>query len=134
MKRTISILICTLILMTAMTFVAAANDLTNTYVYEADGVEYTVNFEDSTVSIEKQEIIAQRLIGLNDSNVQTYGLGCTLFGHDYAYTTASVITHKVRTYSPRCKKEMYDVTYCEDCDYTEQTLTSTSYISCCPAD
>ena len=48
--------------------------------------------------------------------------------------TASVIQHKVSELNPRCKKQTYDVTYCEDCDYTKETLVNTTYINCCPED
>lgn len=133
MKKIISVLICVAVLMTAATVFAAATD-NGVYVYEVDETEYTVEFTDNNVSAEKQECIAQSLVGVKDESIQTYGLGCLLFGHDYKYTTTFVITHKVRTYAPRCKRETYDVTYCEDCDYTEQTLVATSYIVCCPVE
>ncbi len=133
MKKIISVLICAAVLMTATTVFAAATD-NGVYVYEVDETEYTVEFTDNNVSAEKQELIAQSLVGVKDESIQTYGLGCLLFGHDYKYTTTFVITHKVRTYDPRCKRETYDITYCEDCDYTEQTLVSTVYIVCCPVE
>ena len=134
MKKVVCGLMSILILMTSMCVLASASDAnTNTYDYEIYGTKYTIEIDDSAVSVEKQEAIAEKLVGIeNQSTNNTYGLGCTLFGHDYAYTTATVIEHKVRTYAPRCKKMIYDVTYCEDCDYTEQTLVGTAYIDCCP--
>ena len=130
MRKTICFLISMLIMMTSACIFAGAS---NENVYVINGDEYTVQFEDN-VPAEKQEIIAQTLIVGEDTTVQTYGLGCTLFGHDYAYTTATVVQHKIFPNSPRCVKRTYDVTYCEDCDYTEETLIATTYIHCCPED
>ena len=112
----------------------ATSDSNNTYTYETEDAVYTVEFNDNNLTAEEQKAVAAKLVGLDDDPAQTYGLGCTLFGHDYKYTTASVITHKARTYAPRCKQQTYDVTYCEDCDYNEQTLVSTRRIDCCPED
>ena len=132
MKKTIRVLAFLLVMMTALTIVASAfGENTTTYTYETEDIEYTVTFSDNTTPKEKQEAIAQKLIGLNDSSAQTYGLGCILFGHDYLYDTVHVVTHKVRATAPRCKQDSYDVTYCEDCDYFEEDLYATTYIYCC---
>lgn len=130
MKRVVCFLISALILMTfACVFAGASNE----YIYVLDGNEYTVEFK-TGVPDEKQETIANALVGDNGNAAQPYGLGCTLFGHDYKYTSAIVIQHKVFPTSPRCVEYYYDVTYCEDCDYTEETLLGSSYIDCCPKD
>lgn len=135
MKKNIRFLACVLILMTFMTVASSAvSENTASYTYETDGTEYTVIFSDNSIPTEKQEAIAQKLIGIEGSSAQTYGLGCTLFGHDYLYDTVDVITHKAKTYTPRCKQDTYDVTYCEDCDYCEQTLVAETYIHCCSED
>ena len=133
MKKAISILICILVLMISLCTIASATTH-NTYVYEVDGNEYTIEFHDNNLTAEEQIIVSNKLLGIYDDTVQTYGLGCTLFGHDYKNTTTSVIHHKVYADAPRCKKEVYDVTYCADCDYTKQTLLNTTYIYCCPED
>lgn len=131
MKKIISILISLCIMMIVLCVVAAAEGTGNsTYTFETDDAHYTVEFNDNNLTEQQQMHIAEKLVGTDDM-VQTYGLGCTLFGHDYKYTSANVITHKYRTSAPRCKKDMYNVTYCEDCDYTEETLTTTTYIVCC---
>lgn len=130
MKRIICVLISMLILMTSACIFASALEEN---VYVIDGIEYTVQFDDSVPS-EKQEIIAQALIGGDDYSVQPRGIGCTLFGHDYAYTRTTVVQHKIFPTSPRCVEYLYDVTYCEDCDYTEQTMIASNYIYCCPED
>lgn len=131
MKKAISTLIASCIIIMSLCVIATAEGTdNNTYTFETDDAHYTVEFNDNNLTEQQQMRIAERLVGTDDM-VQTYGLGCTLFGHDYKYTSANVITHKYRSTDPRCKKDIYDVKYCEDCDYTEQTLSSTVYIVCC---
>ena len=132
MRRIISVLISLFILASFVcTAVSAVGD-GNTYVFETEDTHYTVVFTGGDDLTEEQErIIAEKLALGSDDGAQTYGLGCTLFGHDYLYKTAKVITHKVRTTSPRCKQDTYEIKYCEDCDYTEETLMSSKYITCC---
>lgn len=132
MKKVLSILTSMLILMTTMCFWATATSASNsTHTYETEDSVYTIEFNDNNLSLEEQKTVVAKLMGLDEDYAQTYGLGCTLFGHDYKYTSVNVITHKYRSSAPRCKKDMYDVKYCEDCDYTEETWTSSAYIYCC---
>lgn len=134
MKKIISV-VMSFLMISAFTVCAFASDsANNVYICSHDGVEYTVDFSGSSFAEEQYEVIAQRLIGLLDDETQTYGLMCTLFGHKFETSEISVITHKVRTYAPRCKDEAYDVKICTRCDYQEQTLITTSYIDCCPED
>ncbi len=106
----------------------------NTVECEVNGVEYTIEFEDTTLTEEKKTAIANALIGTNESEIMPVNLLCSLFGHDYKYTTASSIQHKASATVPRCKYQSYDVTYCSRCDYTEQKLVAVNYIDCCPED
>jgi hypothetical protein len=132
MKRIICALMCFVLLM-ATTSVASASNQSGVYEYEINNVEYTVEFEDKTISPEKMEMIAETLLGLRDNSTQTYGLGCTLFGHDWVTKGVFVTEHKKRTTAPRCLRHTYNVTYCEDCDETKETvLISSGYVDCCP--
>lgn len=132
MKKIISLLICVLILMSALCIVASADGASNdTHVIETEDAHYTVKFGDSNLSEEQQRIVAEKLVYGNDDSAQTYGLGCILFGHDYLYTSACVVTHKVRSSAPRCLEDAYDVKYCEDCDFMEETWIASKYIYCC---
>lgn len=132
MKKLISTFMSLFIIMTVLcASVNAESTVNNTYTFETEEAHYTVEFSDNNLTEEQQRTIAEKLIAGEDNSIQTYGLGCTLFGHDYKYTTASVTEHKVRTSAPRCKRLTYDVKYCEDCDFTEQTLLTTAYIYCC---
>lgn len=132
MKSTMKVLLCLLALLMTTTVWVSAAEGNGQYTYEVGDTVYTVEFEDPAVSAERQEAIAQRLLGIENTGAQTYGLGCILFGHDLKETVVSVTTHKVFTYAPRCTRDYYDVTYCEDCDYLTKEKSGTSYIDCCP--
>ena len=131
MKKIISV-VMSFLMISLFSVCAFASDDNNIYTYVNKGVEYTVDFSESSFSEEKREVIAQRLIGLIDDEVQTYGLMCSLFGHKLEEGTVGVITHKVRTYAPRCLDETYDVKSCTRCDYQEKTLVISIYVDCCP--
>ena len=132
MKKIISILMCTLMIMTSTCIRATATDSEeNVYHYTIDGTEYRVEFHDNNLTAEEQELVAAKLVGADINAASPANILCDIFGHDYLYTTTTVTTHKVRTTAPRCKQETYKVTYCEDCDYMQKTLTKTEYISCC---
>lgn len=132
MKRIICALMCFVLLIATGTVVSASNE-TGVYEYEINNVEYTVEFEDKSISPDTMEMIAESILGLRDDYAQTYGLGCTLFGHDWVTKTVFVTEHKVYATIPRCLRHTYHVTYCEDCDKTkEETLFSTTLVNCCP--
>lgn len=132
MKKIISLLISMLIVMTALCVVASAeSESNNTYTFETEDAHYTVTFNNDNLSEEQQKNVAEKLVFGNDNSAQTYGLGCVLFGHDYLYTTANVVTHKVASSQPRCLEDTYDVKYCEDCDFMEETWIDSYYIYCC---
>ncbi len=136
MKRIISIFMAAILcVFSAAVLTSATAETADSFVViVSEGVEYTVEFENTTLSDERQRVIAEKLVYGDTDNIQTYGLMCTLFGHKTEQNTVGVITHKVRTSSPRCKREAYLVTTCTRCDYQEQELTGTSYIVCCPVD
>ncbi|MBE6692335.1 MAG: hypothetical protein E7586_03250 [Ruminococcaceae bacterium] len=132
MKKALSILICTLILMTTICVVASAENASgNTYNFETKDAHYTVTFEGNNLSAEQQQRIAENLVFGKDDSAQTYGLGCILFGHDYLYDTARVTTHKVYSSAPRCVDDVYEIKTCEDCDFHEETWLYSEDIFCC---
>lgn len=125
------LLLCAVILMTSMcVFADAMNN--GVYTYVSDDAKYTVEINDNSIAEEKKKNIANSLLGNTETDIMVANIWCDIFGHEYKYTTATVIEHKVNTYNPRCKSQLYDVTYCNDCDYTEQTLKATSFTICCP--
>lgn len=135
MKKAFCILMCLIIFVAASMPVVSAYGETVALEYEVDGVHCIVEFENSSISVDKMQIIAEKLVGIRDDSVQTYGLGCTLFGHDLVTEGAFVTYHKQRASEPRCLRKTYEITYCEDCDdYYEEVLLFSYYIPCCPAD
>lgn len=79
---------------------------------------------------EEQDVIRAHFIDPCNA-VQPYGLKCTLFGHDYKTETVTTITHKVRSTSPRCLKEIFETKICTVCSDTVSTLLSDQLIICC---
>lgn len=69
--------------------------------------------------------------GEEQEGTAAYGLTCTLLGHNLETTQVYKITHEVRSTAPRCLKKTYNYNTCTRCDYTESTLTSSTYIFCC---
>lgn len=90
----------------------------------------TIIFNDET-SIEAKEKIIAHFTGNNSSVVEPKGLTCTILGHNLETGSTETITHKVRTTSPRCLKEIYSYELCSRCDYSEYSLVSSKYIACC---
>ena len=133
MKKIVSVFMALILCVLSAALITSATEIP-IVVITTDDAEYTVEFENTNLSEEQREAIAHNLVFGEDDTVQTYGLMCTLFGHNTEENKVSVITHKVKTTSPRCKRESYLVTICTRCDYQEQELTSTSYIVCCPID
>ena len=108
--------------------VTHAND--NTYMYQSNNVEITITH--SGLSEEKLLHIAQMLESRrSNTDTQTYGLTCTLFGHKLTVVESKVVTHMVYDTYPYCMAEYYDVTACERCDYMETELSSTERVGCC---
>lgn len=133
MKKIISVFLIVTLFALSATIITSASE-SSTVVITTDEAEYTVEFENTNISKEQREAIAYNLVFGKDDNIQTYGLMCTLFGHKTEGTSISVITHKVKTTSPRCKRDSYVITTCTRCDYYDEEYTGTSYISCCPID
>ena len=81
-------------------------------------------------SAEEQDLIRSHFISSHDA-VQPYGLKCTLFGHDYKTEIVTTITHRVRSTSPRCLKEIFETKICTVCSDTVSTRLSNQLIICC---
>lgn len=96
-----------------------------------NNVEIIINDEVSVETKEKIEKYFATGEPIIDDGVATYGLTCTLLGHNLECSKVATITHKVRTASPRCLKRYYSYEACTRCDYESSTLTDTEYIVCC---
>mgnify|MGYP003294766026 CR=1 FL=1 len=116
-----------------LTIASSAEEASTEYYYHEGDCE--IYIQRSTLSDEQLELIAQRIAGIDSSSTQTArGLTCTLFGHDYEYTTVTKITHKYYSSAPRCLEETYRVGICSRCDDSTQTLEASIRLYCCPVD
>lgn len=116
-------------------------DENNTPVYQYSNPEVTVEFaEPLNVTAERQQQIADEIAGVNFSFISGSigespdNIICTLFGHDLSTTTVTATHHKVLVHEPRCLVEIYDVTACSRCNYTDAELVGSVFICCCPED
>lgn len=113
-------------------FAASETDV----VWEYEGEQKTVIFEsDTAYTADEQKYIADTLVYGESKNdgIELQSL-CWLTGHKTKTEYVTVITHKVNATEPRCLKERYKVTTCENCSYQEETLVSRGYYACCPVD
>ena len=130
MKKVISFLLVTILIISACVGASANEVGGNAYVFD----NVTVIFdENSQFSNEKQESIANLLIN-PEYGLSTAGLMCTLFGHKNTTETVITITHKYNVEAPRCLQEIFAVTTCSRCDEASVERLGYSYISCCPED
>ena len=72
--------------------------------------------------------------GMVKVEYSTYGLLCSILGHEEETSLQTVIVHKTRATSPRCDKNVYQITTCSRCGYMVETLVRSSKYVCCPAD
>lgn len=121
-----------LLLAMIFTFAPAIHAANATYIYQTGNIEVSITH--NGLSEEKLLQLAQLLAaGENSSDIQIYGLMCTLFGHKLVKTATEVVRHMVYDTYPHCELEHYTTTICErnNCTYAEVELLSTSKVGCC---
>lgn len=118
-----------------------AADNLNPLIYQYTNPDITVVFSEAlNVTLERQQDIADEIAGiesgttLNSNTASPDNIICTIFGHDLSTTTVTVTHHKVEQHHPRCLMELYHVTACSRCNYTDAELQSSFHILCCPED
>ena len=128
MKKLLAFLLTLLLFATFSLSAFAANE--ETFVYEINGI--TIIFDEhGAFDAATREVVAHKLAHDND-DTDTYGLWCTLFGHDYEQSGVSTITHCAQSIQPRCLQEFFVVQVCTRCEDTIVDRTGLSYITCCP--
>ena len=130
MKRLTKILALFLVIVFA--FSPAVYATNTTYTYHSGNTE--VRIKHDSLSEEKLLYLVQLLIEEEDyTDMQTYGIMCTLFGHKLSTGETEVVTHMVYDTYPCCELKQYIVTICErqNCNYSEVDLISTDRIGCC---
>ena len=130
MKKKILVILTATMLLFAMCINTSAT--TNQYIYEIDNK--TIIFDSNTSLDETTSINIVNHLVYGDTDVATYGLMCTLFGHKYESSVITAITHRVVDTDPRCLQEAYEVQTCTRCEYTISERINYQYISCCPED
>ena len=121
-----------LLLTMVFAFASTVNATNSTYVYQENNIEITITH--SGLSEEKLLHIAQlHISGETSTEVQTYGLMCTIFGHKLITTADEVVTHMVYETYPHCERMFYNTTTCErnNCNYAEVELISVESVGCC---
>lgn len=122
-KRIISVILSIVLLMVGMTSTSYA---------DAENESYTeVIFQANSVFTEDQKDIIRASFEEDQPAASPYGLQCLLFGHSYVTEYTTVIQHKVAATSPRCRRDIYETSVCENCSDTQSTLISWKYIDCC---
>ncbi len=127
MKKILTVILAMIICTCACLSISAADN--NISVIETEHLEIIFD-EDSVFSNDQKQKIAE-FLAYGNSDMQTYGLMCTLFGHKYTTENVQTITHCVYSSAPRCLSQNYEVSICSRCDATEQTLISEKPIYCC---
>lgn len=129
MKRIISLIMAIVSLFCVMSVSVVAQGVDDgTVTVTVNETEFV--FDADTTEDFREKFIENYFNG-SDDGATAYGLTCTLFGHKIETTTVTAVTHKVRTTSPRCLSEIYDVDNCTRCDYTKSTKIDAVYIVCC---
>ena len=121
-----------LLLAMVFAFAPVLHAANTTYTYQVNNIEVRITHDG--LSEDKLLQLAQLLAaGETNSNMQAYGLMCTLFGHKLVTGKTEVITHMVYDTYPYCEGKYYDVTTCErnNCNYSEIELVSVESIGCC---
>lgn len=123
------IFICVLLFaVLAVNIVAEAN---NSYTFDYKEENITVTFESQLSEESCKEISDFLVYGNKDARISTLSF-CWLFGHNLTTSNVIVIKHEVNPISPRCLRETHEVKTCSKCDYMEDEIISSVYISCHP--
>lgn len=129
MKKIIALIMVAVSLFSVMSISVYAEDANENTVTVT--VNETVFMFDADTTEEYRNKFITHYFNHGDGGAATYGLTCTLFGHKIESSVVVTITHKAKETDPRCLRKTYNAETCSRCDYTNSTLLSSSYISCC---
>lgn len=130
MKRVISFFAIVLACSMLAVGITGSSETTETRIIEYYDEGITVVFENAVYSNEARYTqIADRLVHGDEYATSTLSW-CWLFGHDIERNTVGIITHNVRSVSPKCLRKTYSVETCSKCDYYKDELISSEYIVC----
>ena len=129
MKKIIALILVVVSVFGVMSISVYAEDT------EGNTVTVTVNDVEFAFDADTSEEFRNRAIAHyfdhEDDGATAYGITCTLFGHKLESSLTTAVTHKVNATDPRCRRQTFNTEVCTRCDYTNSTLISSTYISCC---
>ncbi|MBQ2974808.1 MAG: hypothetical protein IJE19_10680 [Clostridia bacterium] len=129
MKKIIALIMVLVSVFSVMSISVYAEDA------EENMVTVTVNDVEFIFDADTSEEFRNRAIAHyfnhDEDDASAYGLTCTLFGHNIESSITTAITHKAKATDPRCLRQKFNTEVCTRCDYTNSTLISSTYISCC---
>ena len=129
MKSFIKIIAICIAMLSLTLAISASSENALIIFYSEEGI--TVEFDANTsLSPEKRQMIADA-IAIDNPVIQSRAW-CWLTGHDKTTETVTATYHKQLPLDPRCLLEIYLVTTCSKCDFYEEELHSSGYITCCP--
>lgn len=128
MKKILAFIMSMLLAFSALSISVSAEEASENIVVTGGQTDFIFT---SDTSVEIQNRFIAHYHNAEDDGSAAYGLTCTLFGHNLETTTVATITHNVRASDPKCLKEYHQVETCSRCDYTNSTVISSQYISCC---
>jgi hypothetical protein len=128
MKKFIAIML-SIVMVTSINFSVIATNSEGDLIYSFENI--TIIFDESTSFSESSRTnIANFIVG-GKNDIQTYGLVCTLFGHNYVTDYVTTITHNVCESQPKCLREIFEVGECSRCNDTYADLINSLMITCC---
>lgn len=116
-----------LLLCITMPITAYANDFFGN-AYEIDNT--TIQFASDSVFTEEEQLKIVNKFITDESEIAPINIMCSIFGHKYTSEIVTTVTHEVRTSSPRCLREKFNVSVCSRCGYTKTEHISSEYINC----
>lgn len=128
MKKIIAFILAVITVFSIMSISVYAEEAESTVTVTVGETNFVF---DADTSEEFRSKFIAHYFGHDGEGAATYGLTCTLFGHDLESSIITAITHKVRATAPRCLRERYDTEACKRCDYANAVLIDATYIGCC---
>ena len=128
MKKTVSIILVAIMMLSAALNISAYGDASNIHTFGNISVIFE---DDSALTFEEQAATAKMIIAKSNGDATTYNLLCTLFGHTYDVETVTTVTHKVNSSAPRCLEEHYNMSTCSRCGNQQLEFLYSQYIDCC---
>ncbi len=134
-RRVLALLLCLALSTSAFastTYAVNANDANSDILCFHIAEDVELDIERRSLNEQQIETIIDHLVGVREPQASTMNIICSVFGHDYETTIATITKHNVYSTYPKCVKESYDVSVCNRCEHSESVLKSTIRVGCCP--